>query len=87
MAYFLRKMIFAETQYKTHDGKFLAVVKAKQMELRMLYLVFLSKIIKKKPTFKLKILKSFIVCSSHWQIFQFQVSAPRLQTYHLNTKS
>ena len=31
------------------------------MELQTLYLVFLNKMIKKKPTFKLKTLESFIV--------------------------
>ena len=28
IAFFLRKMILAETQYKTHDGKLVAIVKA-----------------------------------------------------------
>ena len=43
----------------------------------MLHLVFFSKMIKKNPTFKPKTLKSFIVCSFHWQMRQFQVSTPR----------
>ena len=34
---------------------------------------------KKKPTFELKILESFIVCSPHWQTRQFQVSTPRFR--------
>ena len=31
----------------------------------MLHLVFLSKMIKKKPTFELRTLESFIICSLH----------------------
>ena len=41
---------------------------------------------KKKLIFKVKILKSFIVYCSYWQILQFQVLAPRFQAYRLNTK-
>ena len=51
------------------------IVKKKQTELQMLYLVFFSEMIKKKPIFELKTLKSFIVCSPHWQTHQFQVLA------------
>ena len=43
--------------------------------------------IKKKPTFDLKTLKSFIVCSSHWQMHQFHVSSPRFWASCPNTKS
>ena len=49
------------------------------MELQTLYLVFFSKMIKKKPTFELKTLESFIVCSPYWQTRQFQVSTPRFR--------
>ena len=43
--------------------------------------------IKKKPTFELKILESFIICSSHWQTHQFQVSTPRFQASRSSTRS
>ena len=42
---------------------------------------------KKKTTFEQRRLKSFIDCSFYWQMLQFQVAAPRLQAYRLNTKS
>ena len=41
------------------------IVKEKQMELQMLYLISLSETMKKKPTFELRTLESFIVCSPH----------------------
>ena len=43
--------------------------------------------IKKKPTFKLKTLKSFIFCSPHWQTRQFQVSTPRFWFYCPSTRT
>ena len=42
---------------------------------------------KKKPTFKLRIFKSFIGCSFHWQMRQFQVSKPRFWASSLSTRS
>ena len=55
----------------------LIIIKEKQTELKMPYLVFFSEMMKKKPTFELRTLESFIVCSSQWQTHQFQVSLPR----------
>ena len=43
--------------------------------------------IKKKLTFKLKTLKSFIICSLHWQMRPFQVSIPRFRASRPSTKS
>ena len=43
--------------------------------------------IKKKPIFKLRTLKSFIVCSSHWQTRQFEVSTPRFWASRPSTRS
>ena len=42
--------------------------------------------IKKKPTFELKTLKSFIVCSLHWQTHQFQVLTPCFRAFRPNTR-
>ena len=53
----------------------------------MLYLVFLSKMIKKKPIFKLTTLESFIVYSFHWQTHQFQVLIPSFRAFCLSTRS
>ena len=58
-----------------------------QTELQTLYLVFLSEMIKKKPTFKMRTLKSFIVCSPHWQTRQFQVLTPCFQASRRSTRS
>ena len=63
------------------------IAKAKQTELQMLYLVFFSKMMKKKATFELRIIESFIVSSSHWQLRQFQVSTPRFQASCPSTRS
>ena len=63
------------------------IIKEKQMELQTPYLVFFSKMIKKKPTFKLKTLKFFIVCSPHWRMRQFQISTPRFRAFCLSTRS
>ena len=42
---------------------------------------------KKKPTFMLKTLKSFIVSSLHWQMLQFQSFTPRFQAFSLSIRS
>ena len=42
---------------------------------------------KKKLTFELRTLKSFIVCSPHWQTRQFQVSTPRFWASCSSTRS
>ena len=42
---------------------------------------------KKKPIFELKILKSLIVCSPHWQTRQFQISTPRFWSSCPSTRS
>ena len=42
---------------------------------------------KKKPTFKLKTLESFIICSPYWQTRQFQVSTSRFWASRLSTRS
>ena len=56
------------------------------MELEMLYLVFLSEMMKKKPIFELKTLKFFIVYSFHKQMFQFQGSTSRFQASCLSIR-
>ena len=42
---------------------------------------------KKKPIFKLKTLKSFIVCSFHWQTYKFQVLTPYFRASRPSTRS
>ena len=61
----------------------LIIVKEKQTELQTLYPVFLGEIMKKKPIFELKTLKSFIICSFYWQSHQFQVSTSRFRPFLL----
>ena len=42
---------------------------------------------KKKPIFKLRTLKSFIICSPHWQTRQFQVSTTRFRASRPSIRS
>ena len=59
---------------------------SKAIELQTLCFAFHKEVLRRKKSFKLRILKFFIVYSLHWQVQVLQVSAYPSQARHLSIK-